>query len=196
MRAKQIVVSGSPEFEFYSRNVNNDRLNCFDKLHILFIDQPVAERAEFDDSILKETFYFLSELNSDSDIMLKVRPHPRGSAFNKGCFDKITDQSDFAQALSNTHVVVGFFSNLCDMAVMSGRPTIYIGSHVLSSEKVAWVKENNGLATNSFELIRELIFRLKQNPREVSGMINDRSRRRQTLSAQIIYNELVGKDAA
>jgi len=140
-----LVQSGSPEFEDHLEAVNNDNLISAPKLAVLFIDQPIGQRAEFSDEYLEETLYNLRAISGRSDIDFYVKSHPRGSAFSMGELAGLPSNDNIAELISKSHMVIGFCSNLCDLALLCNRPVFYIGAdNVLSDNKIRWIKQRNG----------------------------------------------------
>jgi len=192
MQVSDILVTGSPEFEYYMNSLCNEKLHEENKLSVLFVDQPVQQRVEYDAACLDRIYAMLSALNDDPEVNLKVKSHPRGSAFDgmqRTTFPIVEDWSD---GLSKAHVVIGFFSNLCDLALYSGRTTFYIGSEtILDKIKISWVINSGGYVSNDVEFVWRKLLSLKGEEAELSDKVISSTRLVSDLPSEIIYKKMV-----
>ncbi|WP_085920300.1 hypothetical protein [Halomonas sp. CSM-2] len=193
MSVKNIVVSGSPEFEYQSKFICNNKLLEEDKLNIVFIDQPVKQRGEYSENFLQKFYYFLQLINKDPDVNIEVKLHPRGSAFNDHAWTDFNITNNFSNSFSRAHVAIGFFSNLCDFALVEKRIAFYVGSeYILNKAKRDWVIDNGGYFVDDVEiLLKKVIYLKSQHSKLGEQILIDRIPISKSPSA-IIYEKMVG----
>lgn len=172
MRVGEIVTCGSPEFEYYLNESKSSDLISHQKLNIAFVDQPVFQRSEYHISFVKNLETMLDELNSDNLLNFYVKPHPRGTAFTKEFMSKCKVKLCWQECLSDSHVVIGFFSNLCDMALLSNRPTFYLGAEwVLDRNKQDWITSKGGIVSSDMSLVKFELQKIIKSPAELANNI-------------------------
>lgn len=168
IRAAQMLVSGSPEFEFNLSRINERELEEETELGVLFIDQPVGQRSEYSSEYLTKIYEMLRQIGNYSGVSLMVKAHPRGSAFVEDIESK-AESEDIAELLSKAHVVIGFFSNLIDLALMTGRKTFCLGAdRVLDAGKIRWMQEQGCIITDSTQQLDNFIRESSLNPRDLA----------------------------
>lgn len=141
----EVIVSGSPEFEYELLRLGDIPPRPYSGcLELLFIDQPIRQRSEFDDAFVKSLENVLLQLSESGSVKVAIKTHPRGSAF----FDlppELYFTGDIAEQLPHAHIVVTCFSNLADLSVLNGTTTIYVGaSRVLGEGKLTWIRDSGG----------------------------------------------------
>jgi len=173
MRVGEIVTCGSPEFEYYLNELkSNNNLASHQKLNIAIVDQPVLQRSEYHISFIKNLESMLHELNNDNLLNFYIKPHPRGTAFTKEFMSKCKVRLCWQECLSNSHVVIGFFSNLCDMALLYNRPTFYLGAEwVLDRNKQDWIISKGGIISGDISVVKFELQKLIKNPAELANNI-------------------------
>lgn len=192
MQVRNMVVTGSPEFEYHTSLLCNEKLFDEDKLNVLFVDQPVQQRGEYSKEYLQACYAMLDELNSESDVNLKVKLHPRGSAFSQAQLSSFSVVDDWSACLSSSHVVIGFFSNLCDLALRSGRVTFYLGSvSILDQAKQGWVASQGGYVIDDIDSAKQMIKRLKSQCVHLAKQIMLRAAMEPELPSELIYQRMV-----
>ncbi|TBU81918.1 hypothetical protein DNK06_05200 [Pseudomonas daroniae] len=192
MQVGNMVVTGSPEFEYHTGLLCNERLLEEERLNVLFVDQPVQQRGEYTKEYLQACYSMLGALNSGSDINLKVKLHPRGSAFSPVQLSNFSVVDDWSACLSRSHVVIGFFSNLCDLALLNGRTTFYVGSEsILDQAKHDWVINQGGYVTDDIDSVQQIIGRLKTQHAQLARQIILRAAMKAELPSELIYRKMV-----
>lgn len=191
LQVKDMVVSGSPEFEYHSDQLCNEKLLEEDRLNVVFIDQPVQQRGEYTEEYLSACYAILKALNDDPEINLRVKLHPRGSAFEEK-LSGFSVAKDWSDCLSRAHVVIGFFSNLCDSALWSGRITFFVGStSIMDKEKRDWVVSQGGYVVDDVDFVFQEITRLKANYEQLASQITSRVNVTLESPSEIIYKRMV-----
>ncbi len=197
MQVSNIWVTGSPEFEYCMNRLCNKKLHEEKKLGIIFVDQPVQQRSEYDATCLNNIYAMLRALNDDSEVNLKVKSHPRGSAFDGMKRIDFSMVEDWSDGLSRAHVVIGFFSNLCDLALCSGRVTFYIGSEtILDKVKTDWVINRGGYVSNDVEFVWQKILTLKGDLVGLSDKVISSTELVSNLPSEMIYKKMVARSEA
>ncbi len=192
MRASDILISGSPEFEYHMGLLCNEKLLEEERLSVVFIDQPVQQRGEYSEKYLLACRAMLQTLNDDQEIDIKVKLHPRGSAFETTPLIGFSVVEDWSDCLSKAHVAIGFFSNLCDLALSAGRITFYMGSEaVLGKEKCDWITGQGGVVVKNIEFVQHEILRLKRLHLELANQIALSATKPSRSPSEIIYNKMV-----
>lgn len=192
MQVTDLVLAGSPEFEYHKSRLRNEKLAEEAKLNIIFVDQPVLQRGEYNAEFIRACYSMLRALNDDPDIRLRIKRHPRGSAFDGVQLSDFSVVDDWSDCLSKAHVVIGFFSNLCDFALSCGRVTFYVGSSaVLDREKNEWITSQGGYISDDIDYVRREISQLKRQCPELARNIISSARSASNLSSEIIYNKMV-----
>lgn len=159
-----VVVSGSPEFEYGLSLIKDIDDLSDEKTNILFIDQPVQVRPEYAPEYLDEVYDCLVELSLDTRFDFSVKKHPRGSAFGNKDLKSFNKSDNIYELLSESHIVVSFFSNLSDLALLKNRMTICLrADQVLSSDKIKWMISHGCVIVDSLSDLR----------REVHGYIDN-----------------------
>jgi len=192
MQVASIEVTGSPEFEYHTSLLCNEKLFEEDRLNVLFVDQPVQQRGEYTEEYLQACYTMLEKMNNESDVVLTVKLHPRGSAFGPGQLSNFSIVDDWSAGLSRSHVVIGFFSNLCDLALKSGRVTFYLGSaSILDKAKQDWIVSQDGYVTEDIDKVSQIIERLKSQSTLLSKKIMLRSAMESELPSELIFKRMV-----
>lgn len=192
MQASNVLVAGSPEFEYYMNRLCNEKLHEEKKLSVLFVDQPVQQRGEYGATCLSRIYAMLRALSDDPEVNLKVKLHPRGSAFDGMQRIDFPIVEDWSDGLSRAHVVIGFFSNLCDLALYSGRITFYIGSEtILDKMKTSWVINHGGHVSNDVEFVWRELLTLKGEEAKLSDKVISVTRQVSDSPSEIIYKKMV-----
>lgn len=192
MRVSNILVTGSPEFEYNLSLVCNEKLLEEERLSVVFIDQPVQQRGEYSEKYLLACRAMLQALNDDREINIKVKPHPRGSAFETAPLTSLSVVEDWSDCLSKAHVAIGFFSNLCDLALKAGRITFYIGSEaVLGKEKCDWITGQGGFVINNIDLVQQEVLRLKRLHVKLANQIAFSATSPSRSPSESIYKKMV-----
>lgn len=192
MQVRNMVVTGSPEFEYHTSLLCNERLVKEDRLSVLFVDQPVQQRGEYSKEYLQACYAMLNELNNQSDIKLKLKLHPRGSAFTSVQLSSFSVADDWSASLSSSHVVIGFFSNLCDLGLQNGRVTFYLGStSILDQAKQDWVASQGGHVTDDIDGVKQMIDNLKSQYAQIAKQIMLHSAMEAELPSELIYKKMV-----
>lgn len=195
MKVGKMIVSGSTEFEFHTNALQNNRLLEQNRLSIVFVDQPVQHRGEYTKEYLQSCLQLLKSLNDDPELKVIVKPHPRGSAFEGEAWIDFSLADSWADCLSKAHVVVGFFSNLCDFSLISGRVTFYVGNeYVLGAEKRDWIEKKGGFVIDNFEFLFEEISILKNRYVEITSEITSLNASTSARPSGLIFSELEGCD--
>lgn len=192
MQVTSIEVAGSPEFEYYTSLLCNEKLFEEDRLNVLFVDQPVQQRGEYTEAYLQACYTMLEKLNNESDVVLRVKLHPRGSAFSLDQLSSFSIVDDWSASLSRSHVAMGFFSNLCDLALQSGRVTFYLGStSILDKTKQDWIIDQGGYVTDDIDNVRQMIDRFKGLYAQLAKQIMQRMAMKAELPSELIYKKMV-----
>lgn len=142
----EVVIAGSPEFENELMMLSTlSRPQFDDTLTVLFIDQPVGQRSEFDEAFLQALDRAAIALFESQSVNFIVKSHPRGTAFRQLPAECYSD-GEASSLLAKSHLVVSCFSNLADLSVMAGIKTVYVGAGlVLGEAKLEWIRSNGGL---------------------------------------------------
>lgn len=192
MQVHNMVVTGSPEFEYHTSLLCNEKLLKEDRLNVLFVDQPVQQRGEYTKDYLEACYAMLDELNNDPNITLKLKLHPRGSAFSSPQLSGFSVVDDWSASLSSSHVVIGFFSNLCDLGLRNGRVTFYLGSEsILDQAKQDWVVSQGGYVIDDIDSVKQMIEQLKKQYTQLSMQIMQRAAMETELPSELIYKRMV-----
>ncbi len=192
LHVDNLVIAGSSEFEYYASRLHNIKLADEDRLNIVFVDQPVMQRSEYSFSFLKSFLKIINAINADPRINITIKPHPRGSAFDAGQLTGLPVAHNWSDCLSRAHIVIGFFSNLCDFALYSGRITFYVGSEsILDYQKKQWITERGGYITNDLEYLLLKIMRFKNSYAEIAAQIINSEKQESQLPSSVIYNKMV-----
>lgn len=192
MQVGNILVTGSPELEYYMNRLCNEKLHEEKMLNVLLVDQPVQQRGEYSAACISKIYAMLRALHDDPEVNLKLKLHPRGSAFDAMQRIDIPIVQDWSDGLSRAHVVIGFFSNLCDLALYSGRITFYIGSEaILDKMKTSWVINHGGYVSNDVEFVWRELLTLKERRAELCDKVISSTRLVSYLPSEIIYKTLV-----
>lgn len=195
VNSSRFIVSGSPEFEYHKRSICNYKLKSQNKLSIIFVDQPVMERGEYDRRMLRSFLEYIQCLILDPEINFSVKAHPRSSSFETDLSYNVVD--DWADCLSRAHVVIGYFSNLCDFSLISGRPTLYFGcGGILAEEKKAWIHGLGGCVTDDLDVIRYKVEGFKKSFRSLADEIVSSSSESFEKPSSVIYGEMVVRSDA
>ncbi|MGG5872980.1 hypothetical protein [Pseudomonas peli] len=192
MRVSHMLVVGSPEFEYHTGLLCSEKLLEEERLSVVFVDQPVQQRGEYSEEYLLACYAMLQALNNDPAISIKVKPHPRGSAFFGTAVTDFSVIEDWSEGLSRAHVVVGFFSNLCDLALRTGRITFYVGSEaVLDKNKRDWIVSQGGYVVDDIDSVWREILRLKSCYVGLANQIVGHATPASDLPSEIVYKKLV-----
>lgn len=192
LNVDDIIIAGSSEFEYYASRLDNAKLADESRLNVIFVDQPVIQRSEYSLPFLSAFSKILHTLNKDPEINLNIKLHPRGSAFDSGQLAGLSVAYNWNDCLSRAHVVIGFFSNLCDFALYSGRITFYVGSEsILDYEKKQWISERGGYITSDLEYLWGEAMRLKKSYAEIAAQIITAKKPESQLPSLVIYNKMV-----
>lgn len=192
MTASKILISGSPEFEYSLSSINERRLKDKSELGVLFIDQPVGQRSEYSPEYLNDVLQSLLKISKYSSVTLRVKHHPRGTAFSGSLPDQ-AEESDISDLLSTAHVVIGFFSNLVDLALLTGRKTFCFGAdRVLDPVKIRWMREHGCVITDDTEQLDNFIREFSTCPEVLSQEVMQKRRELGVFhkASQIIIEEL------
>ena len=192
MRVSKMLVSGSPEFEYHTGLICNEKLLEEERLSVVFVDQPVQQRGEYSEEYLLACYAMLQALNEDPEISITVKPHPRGSAFEGTPLTGFSVAEDWSDCLSRAHVAIGFFSNLCDLALCSGRITFYVGSEaVLGKDKCDWIIGQGGFVVDNIDVVWQEILRLKKLHAKLTNQIALCVTSSSSSPSEIIYKRMV-----
>ena len=192
LRVSNMLVTGSPEFEYHTRLLCNEKLLEEERLSVVFIDQPVQQRGEYSEEYLLACHAMLQALNNDPEINIKVKPHPRGSAFESTLLTGFSVAEDWSDCISRAHVAIGFFSNLCDLALRNGRITFYVGSGaVLGEEKCDWIASQGGFVVDDIDFVWQEILRLKSLHMELANQVALFTASPSEAPSEVIYKKMV-----
>ena len=134
----------------------------------------------------------LQALSNDPGISLKVKLHPRGSAFDTIQLSSFSLVNDWSDSLSRSHVVIGFFSNLCDLALRNGRVTFYVGSEaILDQSKRDWVVSHGGYVIDDVDSVGQEILRLKSQYVQLTSQIIFFEGSASNFPSETIYKRMV-----
>ncbi|WGI26631.1 hypothetical protein QEN58_06105 [Halomonas alkaliantarctica] len=192
-----IIVSGSPEFEYDSSLMLNEKLLEENKLSIIFVDQPIRQRGEYSEEYIGYCYDMLKVFNNDPEINFKIKKHPRGSAFEDNMLDHFTIVKEWGESLSKAHVVIGFFSNLCDFALCCGRITFYLGSRsIMGGVKCDWIVSQGGYVVSEIDFLFYEIGHLKKQTQEIAKKIISNGSDQTVSPSDIIYKRMVAHSEA
>lgn len=186
------IVSGSPEFEYYLSSLDYEKLAMECNFNILFVDQPVRQRGEYDSKSIKSLYSLLCSLNREPGIQVKIKRHPRGSAFEESELSAFSFVEDWSDSLSRSHVVVGYFSNLLDLALACKRPSLYFSNEcVLGKKKIEWVIDSGGYVTDDCEILSAKIQNYKRRRAINTGRIISSADRPLNAASEVIYQTML-----
>ncbi|MBF0646436.1 hypothetical protein HTZ97_13830 [Desulfuromonas acetoxidans] len=191
-----VVVCGSPEFEFYLNAIDDNQLQQQNRINVLFIDQPVFQRSEYSSSYLEEVHGVLFRLLNNTQLNILVKKHPRGSAFRGAplVFNNKTD--DIIELMSISHIVIGFYSNLCDLGLLKNRMVIFLGAEsVLPPGKLDWIVSHGGIIVDTVAEVEEIIDTVSIDNICSSSVASCVENHLET-SSNVIYSKLVNSYGA
>lgn len=186
-----IIVCGSPEFEHYLSSIEDKFIDPTGRLNVLFIDQPVSSRIEYSAEYLSLVYDYFVKLSDDPLVDFKVKRHPRGSAFSGPILKSASSSDDICELLSSTHVVISFFSNLCDLALLKNKPTLCLrADSVLSERKIDWmVSLGCKIVANVEELSSEIEY-YRDSPESFADKLAPRVETVYERPSEIIFSRL------
>ncbi|MCY1556320.1 hypothetical protein D9M68_930580 [compost metagenome] len=99
--------------------------------------------------------------------------------------------------MSTAHVAIGFFSNLCDVALLSGRTTFYLGAErIFQNAQLDWIESQGGVITSDIHTVEVMISEMKENRVNVLKRIKERQGNALANSADKIIRSMVNLGAA
>lgn len=147
---------GSLEGEYLSEGCDGDYGGSF---VISFIDQPIFERGEyngFPNNTLIDALNSLADLPS---VEVNYVPHPRSSSINFDSLNSKIIKLDSESAFKKTNLVIGFFSNLLDVFLLTKGEAIYIEpSRVYGQSKIEWIQAQGGMIIDDINNLKPVVF--------------------------------------
>ncbi len=194
----KLIVSGSPEFEYELGRLHAVPTRPFSgRVEVLFIDQPLQQRSEFDSAFVRSLEKVLRDFSVSQSFSVAIKAHPRGSAFTE-LPSQLYFTGDIVELLPHAHVVVTCFSNLADLSVLMGARTVYVGADkVLATGKLSWIRENGGTVLDRPEdLGAELESELQQLERNDPDTQRRPPKKPQRTASQVIISQILRSNAA
>jgi hypothetical protein len=197
----QCVVTGSLEKDallgkFFRKN--NDRVI------VLFFDQPILQREDYSEELVRKTYQFLSRIAKTEGVDVLVKCHPRRPREvlerELDCsFIRFVDGERLGESLMKSTFAISFVSALLDVAAYAGSIPVSIGgSRFYSNAQKNSFEEVGGIITEDVGELEKLINLSSTDADFRCKLVSKVEKTQQSYYSQprpsgIIYDYLMGK---